>query len=236
MRALALADAHLRSPDSAAWRDLLAFLAGPATAGDLVVLAGDTFDFLVGRQRRALALYRPVIEAIEALADRRQVVVLEGNHDFHLRAALPSAVRVCEHFELDLHGVRTRWEHGDQLLPPWHYRLLRRVLRSEPVRVATERLPPALVWRLATTWSDGSRHVGRAPDPSRLAARLPAVLATLPPGVERLVSGHLHVPFRARGACGREWISLGAWLTSRSYLEIDSEGARLRSFAPEGSA
>jgi UDP-2,3-diacylglucosamine hydrolase len=235
VKILTVSDAHLIDPAVGAWSDFESLLR--RTDAGLVVLNGDIFDFLVGRQRKALLRYRPILELLEEVVADRPIVYLQGNHDFHLARALPAGVQVEDQFEFDDGALRTRWQHGDLVLPDVGYRVLRGVLRSRVVRLLTEGLPPALVWSLATTWSDGSRRAGGEPSPAEVAARMPLALRAMGPAARRLITGHLHVPWEGRSDDGRHWISLGDWLRGRWILESEGERAVMRRWtgeAPQG--
>lgn len=229
MRVLTVSDAHLLDARGPAATDFLAFLSRARTA-DLVVLNGDIFEFLVGRQRRALAVYGPILEALEELADAVETVYIEGNHDFHLARVLPETVAVRERFELVDAGGCTVWLHGDTVGPDLTYRFLRGALRTPVVRLATEHLPANLVWALATRWAHTSRSLQSPADTAELEARTPAVRRILAAGVDRLITGHLHLPERLLLDQG-EWVVLGAWMTGRWYHEIRDGRGRLEQFA-----
>lgn len=225
MKVLTVSDAHLLDPAADAWRDFGTLLR--RTDAELIVLNGDIFDFLVGRQRAGLRRYAPILELLEEVSARTPIVQIQGNHDFHLRRALPSRVEVADEFELEDAGVRTRWVHGDLVLPDFGYRLLRGFLRTGLVRVLTESLPSDLVWRLATTWSDRSRRAGGEPSIEEVARRLP-LAAAVGAGADRLVTGHLHVPWEGRAEAGGHWISLGDWMRGRWILETEGARAEMR--------
>lgn len=233
MKILTVSDAHLLDPAAGAWSDFEALLR--RTDAGLIVLNGDIFDFLVGRQRAALVRYRPILELLEEVVARRPIVYLQGNHDFHLARVVPAAVQVEDWFEMADGGFVTRWQHGDLVLPDVGYRLLRTALRSRLVRLLTEGLPPPMVWSLATAWSAGSRRAGGEPTPTEVAARLPLALRAMGPSARRLVTGHLHVPWQGRAEDGRHWISLGDWLRGRWHLVSDGPAAEMRQWTGGGA-
>jgi len=231
MRVLTLSDAHLLSADEPRARAMTALWAGPALSADLVVLGGDIFDFLVGRQREALRRYAPVLDALAALAATVDVVYVEGNHDFHLDGVLPGRVRVVQRFELSVGATRTVWQHGDLLLPDRRYRMLKRVLASHAVRLATESLPPRLVWGLATGWSHTSRRLHDAPTSAQLAAHAVWADQALNGAPGRLITGHFHTAAAIALPGGGEWRVLGPWLDAHRYAWVTPAGVE-EVFAP----
>lgn len=229
MRVLTLSDAHLLAGDEPRARALIDLWAGPARTADLIVLGGDIFDFLVGRQREALRRYAPVLDALDALSAHVDTVFIEGNHDFHLQGVLPARVRVRRQFELDLGDTRTVWCHGDLLLPDVRYRLLKAVLSTHAVRLATETLPPRLVWRLATGWSRTSRRLHDAPTAVELATYAAWADKALAGRPGRLITGHFHTPAAITLPGGGEWRVLGAWLEAQSYAWVTPAGVEVAS-------
>jgi predicted phosphodiesterase len=91
VRTLVVSDLHLgasRRPDLL--RDAAALEPLLATLSDVeqLVLLGDVIELRQGPARQALAVARPVLEAIaEALPPHSTVVLVPGNHDHHLLAA-----------------------------------------------------------------------------------------------------------------------------------------------------
>ena len=66
MRALFLADAHLRKPSDPNYRMLLTFLEEQCGKTDILVLLGDIFEFWIGKAT-VIEDYIPVINAFERM-------------------------------------------------------------------------------------------------------------------------------------------------------------------------
>ncbi len=230
-RILTVSDAHLLSPDDPAWGDFLTFLGGPAADADLLVLNGDTFEFLVGRQKAALERYAPVIDRLVALTRTTTVVMLQGNHDFHLDGVLPAEIRVVDRWEVTTGAGRTIWLHGDMVAPTTGYRILRAVLRSSLVRTITEHFPARAAWHLATFWAHTSRDNQQDSTPEDMRVMAAAARKLLGPG-DRMITGHYHLAWRESFADGAEWIGMPDWMNDRGYLVIDGDSAELRTFGP----
>ncbi|RMF19299.1 MAG: hypothetical protein D6761_00750 [Candidatus Dadabacteria bacterium] len=234
-RILSVSDAHLfdlNAPDAQAF---LAFLERPDTAtAQLVVLNGDIFDFFVGRQRVALRHYAPVLERIETLATRTQVVFVQGNHDFHLDRVLSSNVAVVDQFDtITSAGLRVRWLHGDYVAPSRGYLAGHRALRSSAALWLTEHLPAHLAWQLALTMSRTSRDQGHDATPAQLDALRPQA-ARAARGSDLLVTGHFHCPHVAQLDGGGTWVSVGPWLNDCWYLSIEGDQWRVQQFDESG--
>src|SRR3990170_299161 len=73
----------------------LASLAALPSSTRWVVLGGDTFDFMVGRNLRAMRQVESILDGIVrfVVSRRRRLIWIEGNHDFHLDRALPAALQ-----------------------------------------------------------------------------------------------------------------------------------------------
>jgi len=84
MRAIFLADAHLRKPGDHNYLMMLDFLDEQCGKTDILVLLGDIFEFWIGKNS-VITDYVPLIDALERLHQQgTKLVYVEGNHDFHL--------------------------------------------------------------------------------------------------------------------------------------------------------
>jgi len=241
MRAVFLADAHLRHPDDANYRALLSFLAEQQGHTDLVVLLGDICEFLVGYPHSIFPVYIPLFETLQRLQrSGTQLVYVEGNHDFHLAPYFDKHLP-CRLFPdggtIDLDGHRVFVAHGDLANPADHgYRRLRGLLRSAPLRLLIRLLPPALTWRIAQQAGRASRHTGeekRRRWPTR-DLLLPYAQTHLAAGCQAVVTGHFHEPFQEKLA-GGELIALGDWIRQYSYAVWENGEFRLETYQPRKS-
>ena len=241
MRAVFLADAHLRHPDDDNYRALLAFLAEQQGRTDLVALLGDICEFLVGYPHTVFPVYQPLFAALQRLQrSGTQLVYVEGNHDFLLTPYFDRHLP-CRLFAdggtIDLDGQRVFVAHGDLANPADRgYRRLRALLRSAPLRLLIRLLPPDLTWRIARQASRLSRHSGaekrlRWPTHDIL---LPYAETQLAAGCQAVVTGHFHEAFREKLA-GGELIALGDWISQYSYAVWEDGAFRLEVYQPGNS-
>ena len=85
MRSIFIADAHLRNPGDANYRELLRFLAGLRGNTDTLYILGDLFEFWIGYSTTPFIQYLPILEELRLLtAGGTAIVYFEGNHDFHM--------------------------------------------------------------------------------------------------------------------------------------------------------
>jgi UDP-2,3-diacylglucosamine hydrolase len=244
-RAVFFSDAHLfpiprPHPGRDRLRVFLRWLqdGGP---GDLWI-AGDLFDYWFESRGMAPSGYEEVLAAIRLLADSGwRIRFLPGNHDWWVgprfeEASGASIVRDgTVHLEYD--GLRVLLAHGDGIGggDPGYRLLLRPLLRNRVSIALFSLLPPGLAEALAGSVSGTSRRILR-----RQAERMPAGLSrwaatAIEDGHDAVLTGHTHlaakVPVR-----GGVHISLGDWLGSFTWAEIEGGRAELRWFDEEQAA
>jgi UDP-2,3-diacylglucosamine hydrolase len=224
MRALFLADAHLRRPTDLNYQALLSFLAEEAGRTDMLVLLGDIFEFWAGDRRHLHASYRPLLAQLDQLhRSGTQLVYVEGNHDFdmgvHFTQRLGCRV-LPDGGTLQLDGHRIYMAHGDLANPDdSSYRFLRRLLRHAITRWLIRHLPIGLVFAAATHTSQQSQTLHKEKS-RRWPARdilVPFAKSILAEGHSTVITGHYHEPFREQLDNG-ELIALGDWIDQYSYL------------------
>lgn len=237
MRALFLADAHLRQPTDKNYRALLSFLDTQGGRVDILVLLGDIFDFWIGNGE-VLAAHAPMIEALKRLKERgTQLVYVEGNHDFHLGPVFTERLGcrvLADGGTLELDGRKVFLAHGDLANPrDKGYLRLRRIFRSKAFALLVRHLPTGLLQRFARLasresrkTSSGKRH--RWPATELLKAHARQHFDT---GHQVVVTGHFHQPFHTRQPEG-ELVALGDWIEQFSYAVCDNGAFSLESYTP----
>lgn len=241
MRAVFLADAHLRDPADVNYRMLLRFLAEQEGRCDLLVLLGDICEFLVGYPN---TVFPPYVQLFEALAQLERtgtrLVYVEGNHDFHLAPYLDRHLP-CRLYpnggDINIDGRRVLVVHGDLANPADRgYRLLRAILRSSVMRLLLRLLPAAWTWRIAERMSLASKR-GRNNRSQHRPAReilLPYARERLAEGYQAIITGHFHQPFHEQLEAG-ELIALGDWIDQYSYAVWEDGGFQLLRYSPPGN-
>jgi UDP-2,3-diacylglucosamine hydrolase len=238
MKAIFLADAHLRDPDDPAWRDLLAFFDQLPADLDRLFILGDFFDFWYGYPDRAFPVYRPLLESLARLTERGiELIFFAGNHELApgpLLARLGSCSE--DHLLIRLDESRLYLCHGDRLDPDDHgYRLWRRLIRSRTLGRLIEKVPAALTWKIAARLSAGSRGINGScrPIPPGVYRSIYRILARGP--VDSLVCGHFHQSRRETFVTPQgpknAWF-VGAWEKDRSWLEYADGQFTPRRFQP----
>jgi len=230
---IVLADCHLRGPDDQQQPLLVDFLRRHRPKR--LVLLGDIFEFLAGRNTAAEVAYRPVLQA---LADFEELDYLEGNHDFDLSRSIFGLYRARIHpgaAILTLHDRFVLALHGDRASPrDAGTVLLRAALQSTPVRFLRDRvLPPDWLFSFALRFAEISRRrrwPGR--EEEEHWSREKALHLGQRLGVKLVLFGHSHQPLLER--CGAIVLANpGRSVASGSYLQIAGGAVSLRSF-PDG--
>lgn len=179
-----------------------------------LLILGDLFEFWFGDGQVATPGGQRAVRALGALVDSGcKVDVVPGNRDFLLGPGFEraSGARVRSDGVLAQlrEGSTALFIHGDELCTlDGGYQLLRRMLRSAPVRWASKVVPGALAGRVARRLRRASRDALAAKPcaetelQERAAAHLAEAL-----DVGALVCGHAHL-FRDEllGAQGRRWL------------------------------
>jgi UDP-2,3-diacylglucosamine hydrolase len=241
MRALFLADAHLRQPSDPNYRTLLAFLQEQCGRTDVLVLLGDIFEFWIGKATVA-AEHAPLIDALEHLQRQgTKLVYVEGNHDFHLGPVFTKRLN-CQVLpdggSIDLDGKKIYLAHGDLANPDdTEYHRLRKLLRSDLIRVLIRALPRRLLaaigdWASHTSRKNAVTREHRWPAREILQPYADAILAR---GHQAIVTGHYHQPFHEKLGDG-EHIALGDWLTQYSYAVYEDRAFSLRRYPTTASS
>ncbi len=240
MRAIFVADAHLRKPGDRNYLRMLDFLEEQRGKTDMLVLLGDIFEFWIGKST-VIADHVPLIDALERLHQQgTQLVYVEGNHDFHLGPVFTERL-ACRVFpdggSIELDGMKVYLAHGDLANPDdAGYRLLRSFFRSDLVRFLIRVLPNVMLQSIAVLAGSLSKKSlgGQRDRPAREVLK-PYAETLLAAGHQAVVSGHFHQPFHEKLGDG-ELIALGDWITQFSYAVYENRTFTLASYRATASA
>lgn len=98
MRAIFIADAHLRQPGDENYRLLMEFLAGLRGNVDTLYILGDLFEFWIGYDPVPFTHYLPLLDRLRELVDSGvRIEYFEGNHDFHMGPFFTETLRATVH-------------------------------------------------------------------------------------------------------------------------------------------
>ena len=210
-----MSDLHLRAADDATSHLFLAVVTA-LRRYDLHTLAllGDVFDFCLGNHRYFQQKFAFCAKALKDCAAR--VLLLEGNHEFHLVAGdwLPAEIYTDFDHCLSLpDGGSVQLTHGDLLLPERGYRLLRYLLKAPLTGRLAACLPGRILDHCSAKVAAYSRRRSSTYNcDTQLVQRYAAAWidrCAAPTGI----FGHFHLPLAFRSPQGKLLLGLDAWTT-----------------------
>jgi UDP-2,3-diacylglucosamine hydrolase len=225
MRAIFIADAHLGKPADDNYRLMLRFLGELPGKTDLLLIAGDFFEFWLGDSAEPFPHYRPVLDALAAVTNSGvKLIFLEGNHDFHLQRYFRrefNADVFPEATTLVLDGKKLFICHGDLInMADYGYRALRALFRNPLTRLLARILPAAVPAWIADRLGRHSKGQHKAAasrwDVQQLVRDFAA--SRFAAGDDLVVTAHYHRPFMEERD-GKYLLALGDWITQFSYGE-----------------
>jgi UDP-2,3-diacylglucosamine hydrolase len=254
MKTIFLADVHLKRRSDPGYEKCMQLFASLRKRGagsgeqgddrtiaiDLLVIAGDFFDFWFEKRGRIYPEFRPIVESLVRLRNTGiRVCLCEGNHDFFLADYFTKQLGIEVYpadAEFMLDGRRCLVSHGDTVdVSNRRYLALRRLLRSSFAYGIQRALPLRWLWRVAQFSSKVSKDRS-----GEGAARLSGVMhgfavGKYREGFDAVILGHCHVPsFREEQIVGRPRIfaTLGDWVTHHNYLLCEEGKFKMHRFIP----
>ncbi len=237
MKAIFLADAHLKNADDDGYRHLLHFL-DTMQAVDNLFIAGDFFDFWFCRGRRVYPEFRCIIEKLVDLKERGvRIVFCEGNHDFYLGSYFSESLGMTvftEWANIDLDGQKILISHGDTVdESDRRYLLLRKILRSGLLYRIQRNVPLVLLWKIARLSSIISKELSNESQ-NWLATKMEVFSQEkFKEGYDAVIMGHCHKPqIKEYIVDGRRktFATLGDWVRHHSYLYYENGHFALKYF------
>lgn len=231
-----ISDVHLGGVPADNEARFLDFLGAVADRADALVIAGDLFDFWFEYRsvvlRDHFAALRRLAEVVDAGV---QVRMIGGNHDAWGGGFLEEEVGL-QWLDgpaiTEISGRTAYLAHGDGLAEgDWSYRVLKRVVRSEPARRAFRALHPDLAARIV-------RRVTRTPEretepPEGELGRGPALsehATEILRGrreLDLVIFGHAHRPELREVEPGRHYLNPGDWIHAFTYGVVTPDEIRL---------
>jgi UDP-2,3-diacylglucosamine hydrolase len=236
-----VSDAHLGSgtDSDARGRALAEMLASRRDSLTHLYVLGDLFDFWFEYRHAIPKGGFAILHALADLVGRGvSVAYLGGNHDFWCGSFLEREVglRVHQHpISVAHQGRRIYLAHGDGIAPgDTGYRVLKAVLRN-PLAIALYRtIHPDLGVPLAHRVSLASRkHTReRAFYVDRFSRFV--VAPRFADGHDAVIVGHVHDPLHLRDGRERDFLIVGDWLESFTFVVLEEGRFTLCQRRPEG--
>jgi UDP-2,3-diacylglucosamine hydrolase len=230
MKAIFLADAHLKSRRDPCYRDLMGFLKSLRTSGiDKLFIAGDFFDFWFCKEHQIYPEFEEIIERLLLLkAAGIQITFCEGNHDFFLQSYFGKKLGMTIYEDwavIELDNRKTLLAHGDLVdRDNKKYLLLRKVLRSRWFYEIQGRIPSTILWRLARLSSYTSRSLSLESEDRLLQSMLAFSMDKFREGFDTVILGHSHQPVLKEilmDGRPKTFATLGDWTRHKSYLRYE---------------
>ena len=237
MKAVFLADAHLKNASDGDYRKLMHFFDFIMPIDRLFIL-GDFFDFWFCRDG---FLYPEFTSVINKLVDMKQrgthIVLCEGNHDFYLESYFKNILGMTvftEWADIDLDNKRIILSHGDTVDETnTKYLFLRKILRSQPFYKLQRMIPLALLWKIARLSSYASKEFSTESQAWLVKKMETFSLKKLDEGFDAVILGHCHKPqMKEYEIDGRRktFATLGDWVKHYSYLFYEDGHFTLKSY------
>lgn len=172
-----LSDLHINDPSGLEQKLFEAFCDSPYTQeASHVILLGDMFDFLVGEHQQYFTKYKNFFKKIIQLLDqKKKVIYLEGNHDFHIEETFKSYIleqsqypqnftyiKIGENIKLDnktyrfCHGYEV--DYNNESFRKWY-----NIYNSKPFKLLANKLfPYALINHIGDLASKNSKKRGKS--------------------------------------------------------------------------
>ncbi|MEK7828584.1 MAG: UDP-2,3-diacylglucosamine diphosphatase [Deltaproteobacteria bacterium] len=235
MRAIFIADAHLKGLNDPNQKHLCSFLKTLKDV-DILFVLGDLFEFWTGCNKTLEYNYSPVLAQFKRLKESgTNIIYVEGNHDFSVgpffKDILGGAV-YPDSADITLDGKRFFLAHGDIVEHSVSYKIWRRLLRSSITSVIIKMIPHAFVWR-AALWLAKTSHKNH-----KIGDRLDKLQKSfakekITQDFDVVIFAHSHVPevseIAANGKNG-VYANPGDWVGEFSYLVYEDGNIRLERY------
>lgn len=249
MKAVFLSDAHLKDSSDPGYQKCLQFFASFTGTGsltgsadqttlDLLVIAGDFFDFWFERDGRIYPKFQSVVENLLRLKEKGvRICVCEGNHDFFLADFFEKNCGIeiyPNDLELALDDLKVFVSHGDAIDKEQKgYLALRRFLRSRFVYRLQRIFPLKLLWSIAQFSSSMSREMTPNVQERLIGVMHDFARKKFEDGFDAVILGHSHLAAFTEEECRQKvktFVTLGDWITQYVYLSYESGRFSLRRF------
>ncbi len=235
MKAVFVADAHLKGLDDPNQRLLCAFLEGLNDI-DILFIVGDLFEFWTGYNKVLYRQFSPVIEKLIKLKNRgTRIIYVEGNHDFSIGPFFKARMGADVYPDsavIFMDGNKIYLSHGDIIDRRTRYVLWRWFLRSPLFRLINSIVPSSYGWKVAMMLSKRSR---RYMERGVILERLLREYARnkIKEGFDIIVMAHSHLACISKEAVdGRDglYANPGDWAGNHNYLVYEDGKFRVEKF------
>lgn len=211
---------------------------------DILVIAGDFFDFWFERSGRIYPEFEPIVKNMARLRKEGvRICICEGNHDFFLADYFEKRLGIevyPDDVELLLDGLRVYVAHGDRAdVENKRYLALRAFLRSSFIYRIQRIVPLGLLFAIARASSGMSREMAAGAQAAIVGKMVAFADKKHAEGIQAVILGHSHAEMLHKtGENGKEQIfaALGDWITRCTYLEYEQGVFSLKRFSGRQSS
>ncbi len=237
-------DFHLGAPNpmdsKARERKIIKWLNHISQEAAAIFLVGDIFDFWFEYGEVIPKGFIPFISKISELRDRKiPVIFFTGNHDLWMKDYFTEELGIPVYqnpIELMVEGKSILVGHGDGLGPgDKSYKFLKQLFTNPFLKGAFRWFHPDLGIKLAKAWSGHSRISNLQKDETRflgddewLWQYCKEIEASQ--HHDYYIFGHRHLPLELEVGKNATYFNLGEWVTQCTYLELDGNTAKLKTF------
>jgi len=256
VRAIFIADAHLRDTADQRYRHLINFLdeikkgeignlipAQPikkATFIDDLYFAGDLFEFwFCSKEKIHPEFIQLINKLIELQSCGIRIHLSEGNHDFYLREYFHDVLGMEVYEEwayVKMDGLRTMIAHGDTIdTSNKKYLFLRKLLRSSAFYQFQRFIPASIRWLAAGLSSRASKEMAVKNSDILVGKMLDFAVGKFQESCDAMIVGHCHQPvLRQYIVAGKKktFAALGDWINHYSFLYYDDGHFYLEYYRP----
>ena len=211
---------------------VLRFFQEIASQYQRIFILGDLFDVWPGTTPYLIERYSAFLQLFKRMVkDGHEIHYVEGNHDFKLGSFFNEELGVktySDSLTLQFNDKSVHMVHGDLGNPKeLGYRVLRRVLRSEPIQAAVQIVPSKLIFDVGAKVSNLSRKytTPKVIEHSKIKHIYRRTAESFfEQGADVVLMGHTHLPDDVTSLVGDRYcryINLGDWVRHFSYLEFD---------------
>jgi UDP-2,3-diacylglucosamine hydrolase len=225
MKAVFFSDAHLNRNDQERIGLIGRFVGEISEDADIVVIAGDLFEFYHGYDDFIYPWFRPIADMLKRTASLKTVYFVEGNHEFRMGDYFQSytGVQCRDTLVLDLDGKRVLVSHGDNR----GGNFLRFLLKSPFIYSVMSLFGPRLTWSTAMGCRLFLSRKKKIYDRRVLDKFRSYGLERLRNGYDAIVLAHSHMPdilsFEEEGR-EKTYLNTGDLIKNYTYGEYTSDG------------
>lgn len=200
---------------------------------DAIFFLGDIFEFLSYDSEPAISFYERAVDAIRSVSKTKKVYYIEGNHDFCLGERFTGRAQIKiikDSMILNLHGFKVMLNHGDGMTGERRYGLMRKVLRSYPLKLFVRTVPQKITFNLGFFLASLGRNRRMRRSAILLKRMEKMVSGCIGKGVDVVITGHYHFPIIKRIKAGKRkgvWICVGG---PNYYCEFANRAFMLKDY------